>query len=104
MKRILYIGWLGHNNHGDDLCYEIFKQAMHAAANQAKLKLAFTGIFPAAFNEFALARIDPDLVVLGAGSLFEPVYLKPLVLAQQHGIPTAIWGSGYDSTGDIPIT
>ena len=50
----------------------------------------------------SLARINPDLVVLGAGSLFDLVYLRPLSLAQQAGIPTAIWGSGYDSTAEEP--
>ena len=102
-KRILYIGWVGFGNQGDDLCYEIFVNIMSKKAQERDIKLDIKGIYPASFTEFSLARLDPDLVVLGAGSLFEPVYLKPLVLANQNSIPTAIWGSGYDSMLQSPI-
>jgi polysaccharide pyruvyl transferase WcaK-like protein len=102
-KTILYIGWVGFGNQGDDLCYDIFVQEMSRRAAQHSIKLDIKGLFPANFTEFSLARLAPDLVVLGAGSLFEPVYLKPLVLAQQESIPTAIWGSGYDSMLPSPI-
>lgn len=104
MKRtILYIGWVGFGNHGDDLCYDLFVQTISKKAKKRGLTLEIKALFPANFNEYSLARINPDLVVLGAGSLFEPVYLKPLVLAQQSSIPTVIWGSGYDSMLPSPI-
>jgi len=96
-KTILYIGWVGFGNHGDDVCHAIFTNLTTKLAQPHQLKLEIKALFPSNFNEYSLARINPDLVVLGAGSLFEPVYLKPLILAQQQGIPTMIWGSGYDS-------
>lgn len=102
-RTILYIGWVGFANHGDDLTHDIFLDLITKEAKKNKLELDIKALYPSNFNEYLLARINPDLVVLGAGSLFEPVYLKPLVLAQQQGIPTVIWGSGYDSIaeGDI---
>lgn len=103
-RTVLYIGWVGFNNHGDDLSRDIFINMMTEMAEQGGLGLDIKAIYPANFNEYTLARINPDLVVLGAGSLFEPVYLKPLILAQQQGIPTAIWGSGYDSLAEGPPT
>ena len=102
-KNILYIGWVGFGNQGDDLCYEIFANRVSRKAQEQGLEVNIDGIYPANFNEFTLARKAPDLVVLGAGSLFEPVYLKPLVLASQNSINTAIWGSGYDSMLESPI-
>lgn len=102
-RTILYIGWVGFGNHGDDLCYDLFVQNMTAKATSQGKDLEIKALFPANFNEYSLVRLNPDLVVLGAGSLFEPVYLKPLILAQQHAIPTAIWGSGYDSMLPSPI-
>lgn len=102
-KTILYSGWVGFGNQGDDLCYDIFKRSMGLKAKAHGISLEIKGIFPDSFNEFALSRINPDLVVLGAGSLFEPIYLKPLVLAQQNRIPTAIWGSGFDSLFPEPL-
>lgn len=104
MKRtVLYIGWVGFGNHGDDVCYRIFAEELGARAQSKGIDLELRALFPTSFNEYTLARLQPDLVVLGAGSLFEPVYLKPLILAQQNSIPTAIWGSGWDSLLPSPI-
>ena len=45
-------------------------------------------LYPSRFDEFTLARINPDLVVLGAGSLFELVYLYGLsVWLNRPGFP-----------------
>ncbi|NLM38974.1 MAG: hypothetical protein GX205_02875 [Firmicutes bacterium] len=101
-KRILYIGWVGFGNHGDDICRDVFIRRFKDRAAEASIDLEVTALFPSAFDELALARLRPDLVVLGAGSLFELIYLKPLVLAQQYGIPTAIWGSGVDGLSAEP--
>jgi len=90
--RILYIGWVGFGNHGDDICVDIFSRRFRQAE--------VIPIFPSRFDELASARLNPSLVVLGAGSLLELIYLEPLHLAQQAGIPTVIWGSGYDSAGE----
>ena len=76
-KTVLYIGWVGFGNLGDDLCFDIFSETMSERAAEKGLRLEIKGLFPSSFSEFSLARMAPDLVVLGAGSLFEPVYLKP---------------------------
>lgn len=102
-KVVLYIGWVGFGNHGDDVCFQIFSDQLAARAQGQSIDLELRALFPSSFTEYSLARLQPDLVVLGAGSLFEPVYLKPLVLAQQNAIPTAIWGSGWDSLLPTPI-
>lgn len=103
MKKILYIGWVGFGNHGDDFCQHLFEKSITAKAQARGVEVDIKALFPSNFDEYTLARLAPDLVVLGAGSLFEPVYLKPLVLAQQSAIPTIIWGSGYDSMLPTPI-
>lgn len=102
-KTILYIGWVGFGNQGDDLTFELFVDTASKKAKEQGLNVQIKGMYPASFDEFTLARLAPDVVVLGAGSLFEPVYLKPLVLANQAAIPTVIWGSGYDSLLESPL-
>ncbi|MGI6037820.1 MAG: polysaccharide pyruvyl transferase family protein [Limnochordia bacterium] len=98
MKRhILYIGWVGFGNLGDDLCQDLFVEKITEKAQGQGIDLTVTALFPPTdFDEYQLWQRRPHLVVLGAGSLIEPLYLRPLVLAQQQGIPTAIWGSGHD--------
>lgn len=102
-KTILYSGWVGFGNHGDDACRDIFITRALETTAKKQITLDIKSIYPTNFNEYSLARLKPDLVVLGAGSLLEPVYLKPLVLAQQNSIPTAIWGSGYDSVNEAQL-
>ena len=71
-----YIGWVGFGNHGDDICRDVFIRRFKIVA-EASIDLEVTALFPSAFDELALARLRPDLVVLGAGSLFELIHLKP---------------------------
>ena len=68
-RTILYIGWVGFANHGDDLTRDIFLDLITKEAKKNKLELDIKALYPSNFNEYLLARINPDLVVLGAGSL-----------------------------------
>ena len=83
-------------------CVLTFSETM-SDGRQKGPRLEIRAFFPPASASFP-GPMAPDLVVLGAGSLFEPVYLKPLAMAAQHSIPTLIWGSGYDSMLPGPLS
>ncbi|OLO37187.1 hypothetical protein BTR23_13730 [Alkalihalophilus pseudofirmus] len=109
MKKVAYLGWLGHGNLGDDGCYILFRNLVNKysssiivepitvetiSGNISTFKVPF-------FQKKGSKKIWPisnaDYVVLGGGSLLNaPRYLEVLVRAHRKGIPTAICGTGID--------
>lgn len=107
LKQIAYLGWLGAGNLGDDGCYQLFRQRVQAISKE-------TTCIPITIYESEGAlfarRIDAgkrprkpwqpeayDYVVLGGGSLLNADrYIQALACAQAAGVPTAIWGAGFD--------
>jgi polysaccharide pyruvyl transferase WcaK-like protein len=96
-KKILYLGWLGYGNIGDDLLYDVFRKMISNISPEIIVNY---------YCPFSNKKVDLkyyDLVVLGGGSLLgkhtessaSPFVLYSLKVAQQ-GIPIAIWGSGID--------
>lgn len=95
-KHVLYIGWVGFGNLGDDICRDLFIANIEEMGANNGLQIDVTSLFPTHFTETNLLRLAPDIVVLGGGSLLQSPYVEPLIFAQKHGIPTLIWGSGID--------
>lgn len=87
-----YIGWLGHNNVGDEALYAAFKSPL------------FGNCLLTPFYDFsALSAIaslkSRKLVVLGGGTLInDDNYLEPLERCQRAGMPTFVFGTGV---GDL---
>lgn len=96
-KRVLYLGWVGFGNLGDDICRDLFVEHISGIALKEGVDIDVISLFPSRFSQQDLMTLKPDLVVLGGGSLLESPYIEALILAQRHGIPTMIWGSGVDS-------
>lgn len=90
MKHIHYIGWIGYDNLGDDLMWNIFEKLAKKYLDPQKFKI--TGSFPKAnINPEA-----PDIVVLGGGSLIIKKYINILYKYMEQNKKIIIWGSGYD--------
>lgn len=92
MKKILYIGWIGYNNLGDDLLWNIFNERSkkhHFREKQIKVIPSFPGVDISNVKEF-------DTVVLGGGSLIAPHYIRILKKALDMEKKVVIWGSGID--------
>lgn len=100
LKRILYIGWTGYGNLGDELMFDLFRSKTTALGEPFRLD--------AANNEYRFlknARLSNyDLVVLGGGSLFsgprncfQDYIFDTLHRAVGMGRKVMIWGSGADS-------
>jgi polysaccharide pyruvyl transferase WcaK-like protein/predicted peroxiredoxin len=96
LKKILYIGFLGYNNLGDELIWEIFKEVSRKYLN-AKL-VTIDAISPYSYSSAKKAVNNYDLIVLGGGSLLTPSYpyIKTIYDAVKNNKKVMIWGSGID--------
>lgn len=91
IRNILYIGWIGFNNLGDELLWNMFKDtcAKYLDVGKFTIKPSLPGTDLKNLDEF-------DMVVLGGGSLFLPGYLQILQDAIHRGKSVLIWGAGID--------
>jgi exopolysaccharide biosynthesis predicted pyruvyltransferase EpsI len=99
MKNVLYLGWLGYKNIGDELMWEIFKQKFDEKVDKSKYRL-----IPSDKNRLSRIKRKKSVlrhyhtIVLGGGSLLTPSYINILYHAIQikKDIEIIIWGSGID--------
>ncbi|MBO1001195.1 polysaccharide pyruvyl transferase family protein [Pseudogracilibacillus auburnensis] len=97
IKNVLYLGWLGKGNVGDDVLFELFKKMFYkyATSNQNNIAVNFD-TFPIV-NNYKIDVSAYDLIVLGGGSLIHlPYWLKICKEASDKGIPIVSWGTGFD--------
>ena len=97
MKRILYYGWIGYKNLGDDLMWDIFRNMSKTYLDKNKFK-----IIPFLPNK-NLKKIKFDIIVLGGGSLIAPSFINDLDWAVKRKKKVIIWGSGYDRIDKIEM-
>ncbi len=91
MKKVLYIGWIGFGNLGDELLWHVFKELSEQYYSEEEIKI--TPSFPGV----DFKNVGPyDTIVLGGGSLLLPGYLQVLQKAADLGKDILIWGSGMD--------
>ena len=92
---------------GDEGCFQLFHQNVLSISNRTRcVPLTISESEGKLFSRQpgagprSRAEWDPgayDYVVLGGGSLLNADrYVKALEIAQDAGVPTAIWGTGFD--------
>lgn len=92
-KSILYLGWLGQGNIGDDVLFEIFNHLF----NKYNRLTDNVKIHPFSLNSKNLNLTSYDLIVLGGGSLLHlPYWLNICKEAIKLNIPVVSWGTGID--------
>lgn len=106
-KRILYIGWIGFQNLGDELMYDLFKEKVSEMEGDFHIDVVN-------YVEKYLQNVnisDFDLIVLGGGSIFsgprhtiEPYLIQFLYDAIKVEKKVMIWGSGIDSLSETAIS
>lgn len=94
MKSILYLGWLGQNNIGDDILYELFEHMFYKYnQNSEKVRIEAFSTDPS----YKLNISSYDLIVLGGGSLLHlPFWMRICSEAIKQNIPVLSWGTGID--------
>lgn len=94
--RILYLGYLGANNIGDEVCYEAFAQACERWLNENYTLFSYPISSSKTLKELH-AEKPFDLVVLGGGSLFQGSFFIDLALeAIEMKLPLYCYGTGID--------
>jgi polysaccharide pyruvyl transferase WcaK-like protein len=94
MKKVLYIGWLGFQNIGDELLWNVFAASARQYAPDVQ-------IVPSTPKVNWKDTSPYDAIVLGGGSLLLPGYMAVLRQAHEAGKPIWIWGTGIDWIGPM---
>ncbi|MEK4026742.1 polysaccharide pyruvyl transferase family protein [Sporosarcina sp. FSL W7-1283] len=99
MKKVLYIGWIGYENLGDELMYDLFKE--HFAVLGEGYSLDFVNVEMRYLQN--ISPSDYDLLVLGGGSILNgpnatisPYVIDFLYNAVMLNKKVMMWGSGID--------
>lgn len=91
-----YLGWIGHRNLGDEAMYQVIRQALAAS---------HVTPFTAPAGELFFARLGLGgrayfrSVLLGGGTLINPLFLQPAKVARTFGAPVHTVGTGVGSPG-----
>ncbi|SDW03506.1 polysaccharide pyruvyl transferase family protein [Paenibacillus sp. CF384] len=91
MRKVLYLGWIGFNNLGDEWMWEMFRD-MAASHLKAEEHVVIPSLPHVEWKKVS----QYDTIVLGGGSLVIPGYIDLVYEALELGKTTAIWGSGHD--------
>ncbi len=94
-KKILYLGWLGQGNVGDDVLFDIFKKMIFTLKGNSEYNLMIDSFLP--LNNYEVDLKQYDLIVLGGGSLYLLDYWIDICLnAARLEVPYITWGTGID--------
>jgi polysaccharide pyruvyl transferase WcaK-like protein len=97
IKNILYLGWLGKGNVGDDVLFELFKNMFNKYYQSNTNDTVVNIDFLSTIENYKVDVSKYDLIVLGGGSLIQSSYF--LGVCQdgiENGIPLVSWGTGVD--------
>ena len=95
--KILYLGYLGVNNIGDEVCYEAFAQACKRWLKEEEFSLFSYPINSEKTLKEFYADKPFDVVILGGGSLFQGNFFIDLALeAIEMKLPLYCYGTGID--------
>lgn len=97
VRNILYLGWLGQGNVGDDVLFELFRTLFYQFIDRNIYKSEYNihGYIP--ITNYIYDFRNYDIVVLGGGSLLSlPYWLELCEKAEEQNIPVIIWGTGFD--------
>lgn len=97
IKKILYLGWVGKGNVGDDMLFELFKSMFYKYSTLERNSISVNiDMYPLVEN-YKVSVSNYDLIILGGGSLIHLFYwLSICEEAIEKGIPVVSWGTGYD--------
>ncbi|MBH0228846.1 polysaccharide pyruvyl transferase family protein [Halobacillus yeomjeoni] len=95
MTSILYCGWVGRGNLGDDYMWQVFQALCKEHVQKGLITLTPTS--PG--THWRRMEEGVDVVVLGGGSVIDEYYMNFAYRAAELKIPVFVWGSGMDRIG-----
>ncbi|OCT13582.1 hypothetical protein A8709_18485 [Paenibacillus pectinilyticus] len=98
MKRMLYLGWIGFNNIGDELMWQLFRDYCWRFLPSKEYE-----VIPSIPGVDIRNHGPYDTIVLGGGSLLIPGYIDVVHQAIQQNKKVIIWGSGHDRREYTPL-
>lgn len=105
VRRVLYLGWLGHANVGDDVLFEIFKRGILEYVADNALPIVVDVEAWQSHKGYEQSVHQYDLVVLGGGSIFHIGHWLTICLeARKHGAKIVAWGTGVDALSKSQIS
>lgn len=97
IKNILYLGWLGKANVGDEVLFELFKTMFYKYYESNDKNVAINIDTYPNNTQYEIDLSTYNLIVLGGGSLLNlPYYLNVCEEGIKKGIPVVSWGTGVD--------
>ncbi len=104
LKRILYLGWLGRANVGDEVLFEIFKRGVQQYIADHDMQLVVDIDAWQSHKGYEQSVHHYDMVVLGGGSIFHiGHWLTICQAAQKASVATISWGTGIDALSTSSI-
>jgi len=101
---VLYIGYLGFNNVGDEVCYEAFVQSITRWSSSVEKVIAYDIKENTGIKEM-LKEETIDAVILGGGSLFQGnIFLTLAEEAMELNLPLYSYGTGIDYLTEDTLT
>jgi polysaccharide pyruvyl transferase WcaK-like protein len=95
----LYLGWLGHQNVGDDLMWDVFHEKFNSKVDTKKFKLipSLKAVRDKIASDIKYLK-QFDVIVLGGGSLLTPSFVDILYKAihLNKKVEIFLWGCGID--------
>lgn len=88
--RVHYAGWMGYQNLGDDLLWELFKENFEKYFDQNEYQL-----IPKDVN-YEIEISDCDVFVLGGGSLLNQSFINLMHKGMKLKKEIILWGTGMD--------
>ena len=99
MNKILYVGWVGYNNLGDELMFDLFKEQLSLLGKEYKIDYVNC---EKRYLDNAFCS-EYDLIVLGGGSILNgpkftisPIIIDFLYQALMLDKKIMMWGTGID--------
>lgn len=99
MKHVLYIGWIGYNNLGDELMFECFKEQFYQLGDDYRLDLVNNEkryLDNASLQAYDLIVLGGGSILSGANHPIQSYIIDALYQALQLNKKVMIWGSGID--------
>lgn len=98
---ILYIGWLGHGNLGDEIVFDLLLEATKKILGIPSSNVTIYGYHDEhpLWDSFSWTEVTG--AILGGGSTLDKWYLQKILWPLENELPVLVWTSGYQKDSGV---